>query len=86
MKIVFSKEELSKIFDQNVVNDVFDICLDSKEVKNGDLFIALEGEHVDGHKFIEEAIKKGANLAISQKDIAEVPNEKIIRVNTGRYR
>lgn len=82
MKIVFSKEELSKIFDQNVVNDAFDICLDSKEVKNGDLFIALEGERVDGHKFIEEAIKKGANLAISQKDIAEVPNEKIIRVNS----
>lgn len=82
MKTVFSKEELSQIFNQNVSSDVYDICLDSKEAKNGDLFIALEGERVDGHKFIKDAIKKGANLALSQENILEIPDGKIIRVDS----
>lgn len=82
MKTVFSKEELSKIFNQNVASNVCDICLDSKEAKKGDLFIALKGERVDGHDFIKDAIDRGAHLALSQKDIEKVSNEKIIRVNS----
>jgi UDP-N-acetylmuramoyl-tripeptide--D-alanyl-D-alanine ligase len=34
--------------------------LDSREVKKGELFIALEGTKDDGHTYVEEALKKGA--------------------------
>lgn len=37
------------------------IRIDSREVLQGDLFIALRGERVDGHDFIEEALDRGAS-------------------------
>src|SRR5689334_7540793 len=36
------------------------ICIDSRQVKAGNLFVALRGERFDGHDFIEEAVAKGA--------------------------
>jgi UDP-N-acetylmuramoyl-tripeptide--D-alanyl-D-alanine ligase len=36
------------------------VCSDSREVREGSLFIALSGEHVDGHDFAEEAASRGA--------------------------
>ena len=36
------------------------ISIDTRKLKQKDLFIALKGENFDGHKFIREAIKKGA--------------------------
>ncbi len=36
----------------------------SKDVKHGDLFIALSGEKRDGHEFVHDAIKNGASAAI----------------------
>ena len=32
------------------------ICTNSKDVKNGSLFIAIDGVENDGHDYIEEAI------------------------------
>src|SRR3546814_183574 len=40
------------------------ISMDSREVIPGDLFIALKGEHCDGHQFLKEAFLKGATAAI----------------------
>ena len=37
---------------------------DSREVKPGDLFVALPGERVDGHDFVEKAWKSGAVAAL----------------------
>ncbi len=37
---------------------------DSREVGRGDLFVAIPGEHVDGHEFVEEAVSRGASGAI----------------------
>ena len=42
---------------------------DSREVKKGQTFIALKGLTVDGHDFIDEAIKNGAKKIITEKDI-----------------
>ncbi|MBT4879119.1 MAG: UDP-N-acetylmuramoyl-L-alanyl-D-glutamate--2,6-diaminopimelate ligase, partial [Alphaproteobacteria bacterium] len=38
------------------------ITLDSREVKEGSLFIALQGFKYNGNKFIKAAIAKGASL------------------------
>ncbi|MDO8885505.1 UDP-N-acetylmuramoyl-tripeptide--D-alanyl-D-alanine ligase [Candidatus Oleimmundimicrobium sp.] len=37
------------------------ICTDTRFLKEGDFFIPLKGERFDGHKFIEDAVKKGAS-------------------------
>lgn len=36
------------------------ITWDSRTVKPGDLYVALPGERVDGHKFVEDAMRAGA--------------------------
>lgn len=42
--------------------------IDSRRVKAGDLFVAIPGEKVDGHKFIQDVLKKGA-YALSQQSL-----------------
>lgn len=36
------------------------LCTDSREIGEGDLFVALKGERMDGHDFVPAALKKGA--------------------------
>lgn len=51
---------------------------DSRKVQKGQTFIALKGLTVDGHDFIENAIKNGASKIICEKDIDfDVPYEKV---------
>ncbi len=40
------------------------VSMDSRTVGAGDLFIALNGEHFDAHKFVADALDKGAVAAI----------------------
>lgn len=44
-----------------------DISTDSRTIKSGEVFIALEGEHFNGHRFISEVYEKGASGAIVKK-------------------
>ncbi len=43
--------------------------MDSRDVKPGDLFVALKGEAMDGHKFLEAAFAKGAVAAIVDRPV-----------------
>lgn len=43
---------------------------DSRAVTAGSLFVAVKGERVDGHDFIEQAIKAGAGAVIAQAPVA----------------
>lgn len=45
------------------------ISTDSRKLKKGDFFIALRGRRFNGHRFIEEASKKGACGAIISQTI-----------------
>lgn len=40
------------------------ICTDSRECREGDLYIALKGERMDGHDFIANAFEHGAGAAL----------------------
>lgn len=42
---------------------------DSRKVKKGQVFVAIKGHTVDGHDYISDAIKNGASLVVSEKDI-----------------
>lgn len=43
--------------------------MDSRDVKPGDVFVALKGEAMDGHRFIEGAFAKGAVAAIVDRPV-----------------
>ncbi|MFD1735721.1 UDP-N-acetylmuramoyl-L-alanyl-D-glutamate--2,6-diaminopimelate ligase [Bacillus salitolerans] len=45
------------------------IEMDSREVKNGSLFICIKGYTVDGHDFANQALEKGAVAVISEKPL-----------------
>lgn len=40
------------------------ISIDTRTLKEGDLFIALRGDNFDGHDFVADALKKGAAAAV----------------------
>jgi UDP-N-acetylmuramyl-tripeptide synthetase len=48
--------------------EVTGITLDSRQVKDGFVFVAYKGCHHDGYNFIEDAVEKGAICVISDRD------------------
>ena len=45
---------------------------DSRQIEQGDLFVAIRGEHVDGHKFIADVARAGAAGALCMEASQEV--------------
>lgn len=64
---VFEAITSVRIPDANAV--ITEAAIDSRQVIPASLFVAIPGEKVDGHDFIEDAFKRGASFALIQKDI-----------------
>ncbi len=47
--------------------------IDSRTIVSGMLFVALAGEHEDGHRFAGEAIRRGAAGALVSREVSGVP-------------
>ena len=41
-----------------------EIVVDSREARPGSLFVALRGETLDGHQFVDDALQRGASAAL----------------------
>lgn len=52
--------------------EITGIASDSRQVKPGDLFVALKGLEYDGHQFIPEALARGARALVVEETIPEV--------------
>lgn len=51
---------------------------DSRLVKPGQIFVAIKGHTVDGHDYIDDAIKNGASTVVGEKDLTlSVPYIKV---------
>ncbi len=50
---------------------ITEAAIDSRQVIPGSMFVAIPGEHVDGHDFLAEAFKRGASFALIQKEVDE---------------
>lgn len=60
------------------------VTSDSRTVTDGDTFIAVNGYSIDGHKFIKEAISKGAKVILAEKDFDSPPGIKKILIDDVR--
>ena len=45
------------------------IATDSRECRSGDLYIAIAGERVDGHDFVDNAVKNGATAVLVARPV-----------------
>ncbi|MCX7837010.1 MAG: UDP-N-acetylmuramoyl-tripeptide--D-alanyl-D-alanine ligase [candidate division WOR-3 bacterium] len=83
--------EILKATKGEVLNNFSDfqitgISIDSRTIKEGELFIAIKGNNFDGHDFIREAILKGARAIIFDNPfkIENISNIPVIKVNNSK--
>ncbi|HOV21685.1 MAG TPA: UDP-N-acetylmuramoyl-L-alanyl-D-glutamate--2,6-diaminopimelate ligase [bacterium] len=92
-------KDLIKDIDKKVYNfkniDIKGIAFDSRKVRDGYIFVALKGEKEDGHKFIPEAIERGAKCIVVEKktsflisDVVEIvvdDTKKVLAIISSRF-
>jgi UDP-N-acetylmuramoyl-L-alanyl-D-glutamate--2,6-diaminopimelate ligase len=52
---------------------VADITYDSRDATPGCLFVAMDGLHADGHRFVADAAARGAVAVLCSRPVAEMP-------------
>ena len=70
--------------DKSLSEKVDGISTDSRDIKEGDLYLAISGEKVDGHSFLEEVFAKGASTALVNQNIDNCKG-KLIKVDDPVY-
>lgn len=55
------------------------VSLDTRTLKSGDVFFALQGTRQDGHDFLWEAFRRGAGGALIRRDFFKQVREKLFR-------
>ena len=53
--------------------EISGVCYDSRNAKEGDLFVAMTGYETDGHRFIPMAREKGAACVLVEKKVEDGP-------------
>ena len=78
----------------DLMTGVSGLCIDSRKVKDGDLFVPLIGENVDAHRFMPDVLKTGISSLTSEHEKApegakgaliRVPDTKTALQDIGRY-
>ncbi|MDQ3073516.1 MAG: Mur ligase family protein, partial [Bacteroidota bacterium] len=69
--------DISKLY--TIYRDSAGICHDSRKIMEGCIYWSIKGERLDGHDFVEEALQKGAALAVVS-DAAFKSKEKCFHV------
>ncbi|MDZ5471863.1 UDP-N-acetylmuramoyl-L-alanyl-D-glutamate--2,6-diaminopimelate ligase [Bacillus sp. 31A1R] len=67
IKLLEAIEEINVNRDSTMIDiHITGIAVDSRKVEKGNLFIAISGYETDGHKYIEDAVKRGAVAVIGE--------------------
>ncbi len=64
--------------------DITGLNYDSRKIKNGDLFVAVKGNALNGHDFLKNAIEKGAQAVLVEEDSSLPPDISVIKVSNSR--
>ncbi|KJV80506.1 UDP-N-acetylmuramoyl-tripeptide--D-alanyl-D-alanine ligase family protein [Rickettsia hoogstraalii str. RCCE3] len=80
--MIWNSKTLSAALGITISNSINcnEVQFNSKDVKKGDLFIALQGNR-DGHDYVQDAIDKGAAAVIVSKQVEINDKDKIILVD-----
>ena len=85
----FTLAEIAKACNGEYVGDeslkntkITSVERDSRQVKNGSLFLAIKGERVDGHDFIEQCYAQGTVCELSENAPAIAAQHSIVRHST----
>jgi len=81
-KVLWKGKDVLRIVKGHGPSDwnAYGISIDTRTLRKGDIFFALAGPNYDGHQFINEAIKKGACVVISNAPVLN-HEKKVIVVN-----
>jgi UDP-N-acetylmuramoyl-L-alanyl-D-glutamate--2,6-diaminopimelate ligase len=72
MKVLTQLIDKSEIYNLGNNEPVLHLTNNSKNVKQNSLFFAIKGTKVDGHKFVEDAVSKGAkSVVVQDKKVAQ---------------
>lgn len=64
-----------KLLIGDLKEDCENFCTDTRKILENDVYVGLKGENFDGNEYYEEALKKGAKVAIVSG--IEIPKEKL---------
>lgn len=65
--------------------EITELTNDSRNVKEGSVFVCISGAVRDGHDFVQEVAEKGATAVIVEKEVTAPENVTVIRVEDTRY-
>ncbi len=80
---LFSQVILKRIIGDSQI-DIVHITADSRKVGVGSLFVALTGDHVDGHDFVLQAEEQGATAVVVERMIDTLSITQVIVPSTKR--
>lgn len=63
---------------------VSSVSTDTRTIEGGALFVAIVGEYIDGHMFLQQAEEKGATACLVQKINPELKIPQIVVIDTGK--
>ena len=64
--------EIASALQANLIGDdiaIASVSTDSRQIKAGDLFIALQGPNFDGHRFVDEVLAQGAIALVVNRQL-----------------
>lgn len=83
---IFSGIEYKVLKDVNLDRNYAGIEYDSRKIGENFVFIALNGTNVDGHKFIDSAVEKGATCIVVSKEVELKHNVSYVLVENLRHK
>jgi UDP-N-acetylmuramyl pentapeptide synthase len=85
--MAWSRDEIVIATHGTIVNDgkekIFgEVVTNSGQVKQGSVFVALKGERLDGHRFVREAVSRGARCVIIHRSVrhSDLRDAMVVRV------
>ncbi|RLQ93182.1 UDP-N-acetylmuramoyl-tripeptide--D-alanyl-D-alanine ligase [Falsibacillus albus] len=77
-----SLEQLAEMFefDRDILDrfgdvEISGVCIDTRKIEQGNLFVPFKGEKVDGHTMVRDAFEKGASAALWEKEVPNPPED-----------
>lgn len=67
--------EIAGVLGRTINSDmeIYDVCIDTRTLTKGCLFIAIKGDNFDAHTFVPKAVEQGAVMCLTEREIEGCP-------------